>query len=74
MLFLEKEAAPATGPVVEQMIDTTVDTETETVVEEISEPEEKTAGEEEAAKLQRLYEEGLALGERFCLQHEEEKM
>lgn len=53
----EKEAAPATEPVVEQMIDTTVDTETETVVEEISEPEEKTAGEEEAAKEAEVKEE-----------------
>ena len=53
----EKEAAPATEPVVEQMIDTTVETETETVVEEISEPEEKTAGEEEAAKEAEVKEE-----------------
>ena len=52
-----KEAAPATEPVVEQMIDTTVETETETVVEEISEPEEKTAGEEEAAKEAEVKEE-----------------
>lgn len=29
--------------------------------------------EKDVAKLQRLYEEGFALGERFCLQHEEEK-
>ena len=37
-------------------------------------PMEVDRMEKDVAKLQRLYEEGLALGERFCLQHEEEKM
>ena len=37
-------------------------------------PMEVDRMEKDVAKLQRLYEEGFALGERFCLQHEEEKM